>query len=236
MAQSHTSRLPQSLECISLFSRLPAETLARLPKLCSWRRYEPGEPIVDHLDASDDVFFITQGEVRASLYSLDGKAVTFTDLGAGEMFGELAAIDGRPRSASIEARTSCVVASMSAATFREVLGSNPVVAFAVLQHLVAKIRTLTTRVYEFSALAASNRVQAEILRLAMLAPREGNGARIGDAPTHAEIASRVSSHREAVTREFNRLSRLGVVERRGRVLFVKNIEHLARMVREVTGE
>jgi hypothetical protein len=107
---------------------------------------------------------------------------------------------------------------------------------ALLREAVMKVRSLTTRVYEFSALAVNNRIQAEVLRLAKLVPREGKSARIGAAPTHAEIASRISTHREAVTRELNRLSRLGIIERRGGALLVKDVDRLAAMVHEVTGE
>jgi len=74
------------------------------------------------------------------------------------------------------------------------------------------------------------------LRLAKLAPREGKTARIFPAPTHAEIASRISTHREAVTRELNRLSRHGIIECRGHALLIKDVDRLAAMVHEVTGE
>ena len=56
------------------------------------------------------------------------------------------------------------------------------------------------------------------------------------APTHVEIASRVSTHREAVTRELNRLSRIGIIERRGGPLLVKDVDRLAGMVQSATGE
>lgn len=106
----------------------------------------------------------------------------------------------------------------------------------MLPQLVTKIRALTTRVYEFSTLALNNRIQAELLRLANLAPKDGKGARIVPAPTHVEIASRVSTHREAVTRELNRLSRIGIAERQGSALVIKDVDRLAEMVHEATGE
>jgi CRP/FNR family cyclic AMP-dependent transcriptional regulator len=101
---------------------------------------------------------------------------------------------------------------------------------------VMKIRALTTRVYEFSTLAVNNRIQAELLRLANLASKDGKSARIVPAPTHVEIASRVSTHREAVTRELSRLSRIGIIERTGADLIVKDIERLSEMVHDATGE
>jgi CRP/FNR family transcriptional regulator, cyclic AMP receptor protein len=236
MTRSQTKQGAQSLEKVAVFTGLPPETLARIQKRCSWRNYEPGEPILDYLDTSDDVFFVGAGEARVSIYSVAGKAVTFTDLGPGDMFGEYAAIDGAHRSATIEARTKCLVASMSGSAFRELLQQEPAVMLALSRQFVAKIRTLTNRVYEFSALAVSNRIQAELLRLARLAPQDGKGAVIEAAPTHSEIASRISTHREAVTRELNRLARIGIIERRGRGLVVKDVDRLAAMVQEVTGE
>ena len=111
MAQPQTTPVEQSLQKIALFKDLPSDTRERIQQLCSWRRYEPGEPIVDYLDASDDVFFIVEGAAQVTIYSVAGKEVSFRDLGPGEVFGEYAAIDSIPRSASVEALTGgCVVA------------------------------------------------------------------------------------------------------------------------------
>lgn len=236
MARAPSVQASGSLAGIAIFAGLPPDTLALIQQRCTWRNYDSGEPIVDHLDPSDGVYFIAAGEVRVTIYSVSGKAVTFRDLGPGEIFGEYPAIDRAPRSASVEARSRCTVASMPAATFRHLLDAEPALTRALLPHLVAKIRALTTRVYEFSTLAVNNRIQAELLRLTSLAPREGRSARISPAPTHVDIASRVSTHREAVTRELSRLARIGVIERRGSALLVKDVDRLEAMVHQATGE
>ncbi len=236
MVQSNVEESQHHLERLAILADLPQEALERIRRRCRWRRYEPGEPIIDYLDASDNVFFITEGEARVTIYSLAGKVVSFRELGAGDVFGEYPAIDDGPRSASVEARTSCVVTSMPAAAFKELLQAEPTVALALLPQLVKTIRSLTTRVYEFSTLAVNNRIQAEVLRLAHLVPGEGKSACIVPAPTHVEIANRISTHREAVTRELNRLSRIGIIERRGGELLVRDIDRLATMVHEATGE
>ena len=75
-----------------------------------------------------------------------------------------------------------------------------------------------------------------MLRLATLAGRQGKSARIVPAPTHAEIASRVSTHREAVTRVLNHLSRIGLVTRSGNALLVSDVERLAQMVQDAVRE
>jgi CRP-like cAMP-binding protein len=236
MTHSPASAFAQSFAKIDLFRDIGSDAAKLVLLRCKWRNYEPGEIIVDYLDRTDDVFFLTDGEARANLYSADGRAVTFSDLQAGEQFGEIAAIDGGPRSASIEARTRCSIASMSRSSFLETLEDEPAIALKLLKTFASRIRTLTTRVYEFSALDVANRTRAELLRLARLAPRTGKAATISPIPTHADIASRISTHREAVTRELNALSKLGLVERRGNVLVVNDVERLALLVSKATGE
>jgi CRP/FNR family transcriptional regulator, cyclic AMP receptor protein len=164
MAQDHITEYSPAK--IGIFGGLPPDALERIQRRRSWRRYEPGEPIVDYLDSSDNVFLISEGEARVKIYSLTGKAVSFRELFAGDMFGEFPAIDHGPRSASVEARTRCLIASMPAPAFRELLQKEWAVAQALLRKLVMTIRALTTRVYEFSTLAVNNRIQAELLRLA----------------------------------------------------------------------
>jgi CRP/FNR family cyclic AMP-dependent transcriptional regulator len=226
----------RSFEKIGLFHGLNPESLARIQARCQWRNYEPGEVVLDYHDRSDDVFFVADGEVRAIIYSVDGKAVTFSDVSAGETFGEISALDGAPRSASIEAKTSCCVASMPRSAFVEVLKSEPQIAILLLEKCASRIRMLTNRVYEFSALDVANRTRAELLRLAQLSPMKGKNAFISPVPTHAEIASRISTHREAVTRELNYLMKQGLIERSEKTLVVKDIDRLAQLVEEAKGE
>jgi CRP/FNR family transcriptional regulator, cyclic AMP receptor protein len=236
MERSQTMESQYSLRGMPFFAGLRSDVLQSIQRQCAWRRYEPGEGIVEYRDTSNDVFFIVEGEVRVTIYSLSGEVVSFTELGAGDVFGEYAAIDGDLRSASVEARSHCLLASMSAAAFMHLLQAQPTVTQALLRKLVRNIRALDRRVYEFSTLAVNYRVQAELLRIANLAPREGTSAHIVPAPTHVEIASRVSACREGVTRELNRLTRIGIIERQRHTLVVKDVDRLAAMVHDATGE
>src|SRR6478752_786580 len=112
----------------TIFAGLTPEALEAVHRHCAWRRYEAGEPIVDYLDSSDDVFFVTAGEASVTIYSVAGKAVSFRSLRPGENFGEYAAIDGEPCSASVEAHSSCLIAAMPAKEFRKLLETEPLVA------------------------------------------------------------------------------------------------------------
>ena len=191
--------------------------------------------IVGYLDESRQVFFLAEGTARAIIYSLSGKEVSFRDVQAGEMFGEFAAIDGEPRSASVEALKPCLIAAMTAELFWEVLRDHSGVAEATLRRLTNQIRALTERVLEFSTLAVKHRIHAELLRMARDHLGEDDTAVVAPAPTHHEIASRISTHREAVTRELNHLARIGVVERRDHRLIIRDISRLGRMVEAVGG-
>ena len=91
--------------------------------------------------------------------------------------------------------------------------------------------------YEFSTLAVKERIQAETLAIGKISTeRWQKRARIAPAPTHSEIASRVATHREAVTRELSRLARMGLIERTSGALVVEDVERLAELVHSATGE
>lgn len=223
------------LEAINIFQGVPPGDLDTLVKRFRWKRYSAGQQIVSHLDDSTDVFLVIEGAVRVSVYSHSGKEVAFRDISAGGYFGELAAIDGLPRSATVAALTESLVASMSAGIFWEILRTYPDAAAALVRQLAGSVRNLTERVFQFSTLAVRSRVHAELLRLARDHMTGEKVAKIRPAPTHAEIASRISTHREAVTRELNQLAREGLVERRPRELVVRDVDRLASLVLNVSG-
>src|SRR5262249_43093541 len=129
---------------------------------------------------------------------LQGKDVVFVDLKATMMFGEIAAIDRGPRSASIEALEPCLIASLSSDAFEKLMLREPSVAIAALSHMAAEVRRLSERVFEFSTLVVQNRIQAELLRLAGGAGERHGEALLSPAPSLSDIADRISTHREAV--------------------------------------
>ncbi len=225
----------RSLKGIGLLAGMPAEALGALAGRCGWKTYAAHQQIIGYLDQSRDAFFLVRGQARASIYSLSGKEVIFRDIEQGGIFGEFAAIDEEPRSASVEALTPCLIATMPSELFWEVLQLNPTVMAAMLRRLTGQIRVLTERVLEFSTLAVRNRIHAELLRLAQHHLMDDGTAEITPAPTHVELANRISTHREAVTREMVRLAHADLVERRHGTLVIRDVPRLTRMVQEVLG-
>jgi CRP/FNR family cyclic AMP-dependent transcriptional regulator len=226
----------RSLRRVRIFASLDTETLDRLEKRCRWRNYRPGQEVIQYRGTAAEVYFLISGSARVIIHSASGKDVPFRIIDAGDIFGEFAAIDDKPRSASIEVLKPSRVASMSSWDFKRVVREEPDVAMALLRHLTAEARRLTSRVFEFRTLAVRNRIHAELLRLAGDLAPERVDAVIRPAPTHSEIANRISSHREAVSREFSRLARLGIVQRQGPMLVIKDVPRLAEMVRDAMGE
>jgi CRP-like cAMP-binding protein len=223
-----------ALAAFEVFRTLPPEAIETLSKRCHWQRYLSNQLIVGQHDETRDVFFIVRGKVRVTLYAASGKEVSFRNLGSGQMFGELSAIDGQPRSASVIALQEAMMARMPPSVFWTVMEHYPQVAAAVMRHLVGLVRALSGRVFEFSTLAVKNRIHAELLRLAREVSRLNSATvLLSPAPTHAEIASRISTHREAVTRELNEMVRAGLIERRSGGLIIRDIERLARLVEDV---
>ena len=224
-----------SLASIAIFRDLPPGDLESLAQRCTWRRFDSDQQIVGHLDETRDVYFIVQGKVRVIVYSFAGKEVTFRDIPAGELFGELSALDGQPRSANVVALEPSLTAALSNEAFNEIVETHPEVAKALLMRLTQQVRGLTDRIFEFSTLAVKNRIHAELLRLAQDAAEDDNTAMITPVPKHAEMASRLSTHREAVTRELTQLAQSGLLERRKEGLLIRDLERLGRMVEEVQG-
>ncbi len=225
-----------ALRQISIFRNAAESTLDRAAGLSRWQRHADGTIILSYQDASTDIFFILEGAVRAIIYAPDGKALLFTDLEKGEVFGEIAAVDRGPRSASIEALRPTLVAVMSAADFERILREDAEVSIATLRLLTSRVRRLSERVYEFRAFAVQNRIHAELLRLAKASGVTQGDVTLSPAPTLAEIADRVSTHREAVSRELSRLGSVGLISREGGALRVTDVGRLADLVREARGD
>lgn len=219
-----------ALRAIAYFKSLGDAAFTELAQQCAIREYGALELIIGHNDETFDVLFLLEGLARVSIYSADGQRVAFRDVAAGTIFGELSAIDGHPRSASVEAVEPCVAAVMRRPQFLAAMANHPEFTMAVATHLTAQVRVLTRRVFEFSTMAVRQRLWAELLRLAEAAAQGKQHALLSPPPTHAEIASRISTHREAVTREFAWLEAQGFILKEGRALKVPDLEKLRGLV------
>ncbi|CCG06870.1 Crp/Fnr family transcriptional regulator [Pararhodospirillum photometricum] len=225
-----------SLDGIALLEELDPSQRQELARLCRWRRYAAGEQIIDRQSETRDVFFVVRGQARVVIYSASGREVSLDDITEGGFFGELAALDGAPRSASVMAVSECLVATMSPELFLKIIREQGSVAMQLLWRLAAMVRASTERIVDLSTLGANNRVQAEILRRALEARTDPEGRPvIQPIPVHGEVASRVSTTRETVARVLSDLARRGIVRRERDALLVLDLGRLEVMVSDMAG-
>jgi CRP-like cAMP-binding protein len=229
-------RLVRALSTIEPFTGLDRSSLDEVARSCRFERYEAKRQIIAYQDDSADVFFIVSGKVRVVIHSYTGKEVSYRDLESGEMFGELAAIDGEQRSASVVAVAETLLIAMPATAFRDGIRNHPAVADAVLQRLTGLVRLYSQRLYEMRTLDVQSRIRAELLRLAEDSLGEDNTATISPLPTSADIAARVNTRREAVSRELASLTRQGFIQRKQKSLMICDFAGLNRLVESVLQE
>ncbi|RZK00239.1 MAG: Crp/Fnr family transcriptional regulator [Novosphingobium sp.] len=222
---------------LQALSKLLPETLgAELEPHARLVTLRSGQIVIGHQDRTTDVFVVLEGTLRVELYSLNGREISLADLGPGELFGEFAAIDEQPRSATVTATGACALACISAETFRRVALGTPAHADWLARRLVGRIRLQTERIFELNALAVRSRLHCELLRLSLDAGVANNEAIVTSAPTHAQLAARIGTHREAVTRELQYLQKAGIAVQQGRELRINDVNELAEIVRAAAGD
>jgi len=225
-----------ALRRFPLFQDLPPAKLDALALRCQWRRAPADQALLLRRQRRAEVYLVVDGRVQVTTYGANGRQVTFRDVGAGEIVGDLSALDGQPRSADVVTVEESLVAVLDRPAFLALLAEEPMVAQRLMQRLAALVRLLSDRVIELSTLGVQNRLHAELLRLARAAGAAGREARLAPAPRHAELASQISTNREQVTRELNALVRAGLLRKEGSALVVADLPRLARMVAEVRGD
>ena len=221
---------PATLSAIDVFRDLPLADYESLSHIVKIHTYQADEHIITLGDQTRDVFFIISGKVRITTFTTGGKEVTFQDMPAGKMFGELSAIDGQERSTNVVALNESLIAVATPKAFFQILRDHPEVNERLLQQLSGLIRKLSDRIIEFSALSVKSRVHAELLRLAKNNELNNNTAEITPAPTHLDIANRISTHREAVSREISELNKSGIVKKTDGKLIIQDLARLKAML------
>ena len=222
----------ESIKAIKVFESLSEGDLARIDEYISWKNFPKDLNILTHHEYTSEVYFIVSGTVRATTYSLSGKEIAYQDLSKGEMFGEISAIDHQNRTTNVLVLENSKIGVMSSKSFWQIIEQYPAVVRLILLRLTSLVRFLCGRVYAYGAMGVNDRIRAEILHNAKDWMTSSNSAMIKNMPTHEEIANRVSTHREAVTKEFSYLYKGGFIEKAGTNIIVPDIEKLQGLIAE----
>jgi CRP/FNR family cyclic AMP-dependent transcriptional regulator len=202
-----------SLAAIPFFGGLEPAALERLAATMRSRRFKRGEVLFHIGDPGDALFVIVSGEVKISLPSDTGEEAILATLGPGEVFGELALLDGSPRSASASALVATETVVLPRERFRELIATEAGVRDALLASIAGELRRLTTHVEELHFLDITGRLAARLVRLA----NEGGtalpdgGIRLRTNLTQGDLAAMVGCTRQSVNKLLGQFTDDGLV-------------------------
>ena len=183
-----------------IFSDLNELDRIQLEKKSNINIFEPGDTIIEQGDDSTTVYFLISGTVHVLDYSRSHRAVTYASLNDGEMFGEMAAIDGFPRSAWVCAITTCKIISLPGNTFINILKNNADISLKILAKLSSRLRLSDEKITDVSLFGTEQRVCLELVRMTKLDTKTKNIYQIKQMPTQANFANIIGSTRETVSR------------------------------------
>jgi CRP-like cAMP-binding protein len=209
-----------------LFKTAKPEALELILRHANLRRCAEDEEILSRDEQAGDVYFVLRGEVRIVNYSSTGREVAYAIIPAGGYFGELSAIDGRPRSANVLAVEDCMLATLTPAAFKEILSTDAAIAMKVMEKLVRIVRSGDDRILDLATLSAYQRVYVEVLRMKKPDPVRPNSWLIYPLPTQAQIAALASTTRETVARVLSQLSHDQIAERKSKTLYIRDLAKL----------
>lgn len=185
-----------------------------------------GENIFIQGGEDRDVFLIRSGKFQVALALDNGRELILSEMGPGCIFGEMSALDGWARAARVHACEDGELARMEPRDFERFLVEMPEAGLWLSRQLAARVRVLSEKVFELFTMPVAGRLQAEILRLAAVVPAQDDRVLIARMPTHAELATRIGSHREAVSRELAQLARENLLRQTGRSLEILSLSGL----------
>jgi CRP/FNR family transcriptional regulator len=212
------------LRGVPLFTELSEPELQKISRVAVPRNYPAGTIILREGDPGDTCYVLERGQGRVTRQHADGRTITLTNVGAGEIFGELAMFGGEVRSATVEAVTDVRAVAILAGDLKRLLNEHPEIAVKLLSALGAKLREANARIARQSFQKVSSRVAGVLAELVETGTRRA--AQAPDQPaevvvrsTQADLAQLAGTSREAASRFLATLQRAGVLTtRRGRIV------------------
>ncbi len=210
------------LRTVPIFSELSDEDITSLAHLALRKRY-PKDTVVFFENEEGDFFFtITEGRIKVTILGDDGREVILSVLGPGDFFGEMALLDNEPRSATAIAVEESELLSLHRNEFQSVLNDNKSITSALIRVLSARLRRANHQISTLALLDVYGRVARVIVDMAR---EEGKRLRDGRIAfrraTHQEIANRIGTTRETVTRMLKDLERQGLIHVEGKEIVVQ---------------
>jgi len=205
--------LTEVLGCIWIFQGLAEEERARLAALARIKLYKPRESIVEKGDPARELFVLLRGRAKVLTRGAEGADAALNVMGPGQVFGEVALLDGQPRSATVIALEKCEIAVVDVQAFRDFLLASPPVALKLLGVMAGRVRELTTRLEDRAFLDVPARLAKQLL---WLAHNHGEptaaGAQIEVRLSQQELGDLIGATRESVNKHISEWTRSGVLK------------------------
>jgi CRP/FNR family cyclic AMP-dependent transcriptional regulator len=210
------------LRTVPIFSELTDEDITSLARLSSRRRYPKDQVVFFENEEGDFFFMILEGRIKVTILGDDGREVILSVLGPGDFFGEMALLDNEPRSATAIAVEDSELLSLHRTDFQSVLTENRSITSALIKSLTARLRKANHQISTLALLDVYGRVARVIAEMARDEGRRLRDGRIAfRRATHQEIANRIGTTRETVTRMLKDLERQGLIHVEGKELVVQ---------------
>lgn len=217
------------LRGVPLFAGLAPDHLHLLGASLSSRSFARGETIFHQGDEGELLYLIVRGQVRIYTVSLLGQELSVKVFRDGDFFGELALLDGQPRSASAETMRPTTVLTLHRDAFRRAVSSSPEIAVSVLEELSGRLRRTNIYAEHLAGQSAPQRVVRTLLDLADQHGVADHGAtRIDLHLTQDDLASLAGTTRETVNRVLSSLRDQGLIQVERARLSVLNLPQLER--------
>jgi CRP/FNR family cyclic AMP-dependent transcriptional regulator len=214
---------------ISFQDILTAEQAADLTARGRARRFRRGATLFNEGDSSDHIALVTRGRVKVSYLTERGDEILLAVRGPGDLLGELSALDGQPRSATVTALEPVEAHVVGAVGFKAFLEAHPVVALRLLEMMARRLRDSDRVRVEFGAFDTLGRVARRLVELASAYGEPSKtGIRIALPLTQQELAGWIGSSREAVSKALRTLRNQGIVATRRGSIVVLDLDALRR--------
>ena len=214
------------------FQHMDNEKLDEIIGFAVERRVPRGTSIFGKGDEGSSMMAVLVGRVRISAVSTDGKEVTLNVIGAGEIFGEIALLDGKPRSADATAVEDTVLMEIERKHFMPFLLRNPALLERLLVVLCDRLRRTSLVLEEIALFDLPSRLARLLVKLSIDygRPAPGGGTRIDMKLSQRDLATLVASSRETVNKQLRGWREQGVVDQTAGYLVVRNAAALERLV------
>jgi CRP/FNR family transcriptional regulator/CRP/FNR family cyclic AMP-dependent transcriptional regulator len=209
------------LRTVPIFSELSDEDIGGLARLCTKRRYPKDTVVFFENEEGDSLFMILSGRVKVTILGDDGREIILSILNPGDFFGEMALLDNEPRSATAIAVEDTELLCLQRSDFQTVLGDNRMITTGLIKVLTARLRKANHQISTLALLDVYGRVARVILEMAREEGRRLKDGRIAfRRATHQEIANRIGTTRETVTRTLKDLERQHLIHVEGKEIVV----------------